>query len=232
MLPLLLEQDASMNGVADCPSALLSSSPALRVCKVITVAGDAAIVPFAGFAPELQLVVISNSNTMVHRAKFTLAIQHEALPEVHTGDISCITTPGEMRFNPATLTEVATEPSKLDLAPQQGYNCTSGANSWPTLNYLPPGNVTLKPVGQIGDTQGTVNAPYVYVSIPSSPHMVLTVDTSKCQLQTSAGKVCVLKLLPPPAHHTVTHPAGGAYGIATLLSHLHPHLAEHRHLAS
>jgi hypothetical protein len=141
----------------------------------------------AGFAPELQLTVISKSNTMAHRTNFTLAIQHEALPEVHTGDISCITTPGEVPFNPAALPVYATEASVLDLAPQQGYNCTSGAGSWPTLKYLPPGNATLKPVGQIGDTQGTVNAPYVYVSIPSSPYMELSVDTSKCQLQNPAG---------------------------------------------
>lgn len=142
----------------------------------------------AGFAPDLLLLVTNDGNTMVHRASFTLAIQYEGSTQVTSSELTCVTTPGDIFFNPSTLSTVSTDASVLDLTPQQSYNCTSGATSWPTLKYLPPGSVTLKPVGQIGDSQGTVNAPYVFVTIPSSPHMVLTVDASKCQQNVQAGK--------------------------------------------
>lgn len=125
---------------------------------------------------------------MVHRASFTLSIQHRTSAAVASSNLECTTHPGQSAFNPSTLTVVGTEASVLDLAPQQGYNCTSTAASWPAIEYLPPGQVELKPVGQIGDSQDTVNAPSVFVTIPSSPHLVLSIDASKCQQNAPAGE--------------------------------------------
>lgn len=146
----------------------------------------------AGFAPNLQLTVINTGNIMVNKASFNLAIQHEGSGQVTESNLECTRTPGGTIFNPATLSLSSAAASVLDLAPQDGYTCTSGAASWSSLKYLAPGNVTLKPVGQIGNIQGTVTAPYVFVTIPSSPHLTMRINASKCQQNTVAGKKVLL----------------------------------------
>jgi hypothetical protein len=143
----------------------------------------------AGFAPDLKLTVINTGNTMLNKASFTLAIQHEGSELVIESNLECTTTPGNTPFNPSTLSLYSAAASVLDLAPQDGYTCISGAASWLSLKFLAPGNVTLKPVGQISNAVGTVIAPYVFATIPSSPHLTMRIDPSKCQQNMVAGEL-------------------------------------------
>jgi len=133
---------------------------------------------------------------MVHDAIFTLALQHSSwgldagqAGWVYEANLQCQALRDGSQFNPSTLQMLSPQADVLDLFPGDFVNCTSMAESWAGLQFLPPGNVTIKAVGQTSDGLGVANTPLVFVTIPSSPFLEVQIEASRCRQTTQAGEL-------------------------------------------
>lgn len=155
--------------------------------------------PPSGYAPDLGLYVVNSGNTMAHHNLFTLFIEHSAWAapnnRIQETDMACATSRAASAavvepFNPRDVVAAGAlyaSPAVLDLAPADSIACNSSATAWPTVRYLPPGNLTIGSPGRFSDAVGTLDAPLIYVIVPRSPLLSLNINASKCRQTSSTG---------------------------------------------
>jgi hypothetical protein len=167
----------------------------------------AAAAACAAFQPRFTVNVTNAGNAVARRCRFVLGMSHTAAGEqlspqpsvtsVDAFDLSCTTvrasSGAEQRFSLRDVMAATAAPSDvLDLAPGDVITCETNANTWPTLQYLPPGNLTLLVKGQM-DSAGDVlitHSDALWITVPSVPQLLLHVDASKCRQVVTAGGRC------------------------------------------